>query len=171
MLFPGSGLPATRVARGSQWVNTGFEPYNPGEICAVKGCSPEICTGEIRITEGRPDKVRVVKVLSSKDRRSASSHGAGERERAAAGLGALDRVPGKHFPQEDQAPASPPALPPSRSREERTPRARTQPPDPAPQAPDRHRERQSEGARQDLPPRFSPRAPPSAHAERDNLGS
>jgi haloalkane dehalogenase len=29
----------------------------------------------------------------------------GERARAAAGLAAVDRIPGKHFPQEDQAPA------------------------------------------------------------------
>lgn len=29
----------------------------------------------------------------------------GERARAAAGLAAVDSVPGKHFPQEDQAPA------------------------------------------------------------------
>jgi hypothetical protein len=29
----------------------------------------------------------------------------GERARAAAGLPAIDRIPGKHFPQEDQAPA------------------------------------------------------------------
>jgi haloalkane dehalogenase len=31
--------------------------------------------------------------------------GYGERARAAAGLAAIDRIPGKHFPQEDQAPA------------------------------------------------------------------
>jgi hypothetical protein len=29
----------------------------------------------------------------------------GEKARAAAGLPAIDRIPGKHFPQEDQAPA------------------------------------------------------------------
>jgi haloalkane dehalogenase len=29
----------------------------------------------------------------------------GEKARAAAGLSAIDRIPGKHFPQEDQAPA------------------------------------------------------------------
>ena len=29
----------------------------------------------------------------------------GEKTRAAAGLSAIDRIPGKHFPQEDQAPA------------------------------------------------------------------
>ncbi len=31
--------------------------------------------------------------------------GYGEKARAAAGLAAIDRIPGKHFPQEDQAPA------------------------------------------------------------------
>ena len=29
----------------------------------------------------------------------------GEKARAAAGLAVVDRIPGKHFPQEDQAPA------------------------------------------------------------------
>jgi haloalkane dehalogenase len=29
----------------------------------------------------------------------------GEKARAAAGLTVIDRIPGKHFPQEDQAPA------------------------------------------------------------------
>ena len=29
----------------------------------------------------------------------------GEKARAAAGLAVIDRIPGKHFPQEDQAPA------------------------------------------------------------------
>jgi hypothetical protein len=29
----------------------------------------------------------------------------GERARAAAGLPSIDRIPGKHLPQEDQAPA------------------------------------------------------------------
>lgn len=29
----------------------------------------------------------------------------GEKARAAAGLAAIDRIPGKHFSQEDQAPA------------------------------------------------------------------
>ena len=70
LLFPGFRLADdTGCARGSQWVNTGFESYGPGEICAVKGCSPEIRIGKVC-----PDKVRVVKVRATEDRRSVSSH-------------------------------------------------------------------------------------------------